>query len=203
VGAEDFTAASGKLILFFPPDYATYCTLSDTLRTTGPVAIDDDGSVLVPESVPPGDILRYSQPFPKDATTCATTPVNKSTFIKDSNMATPAGIARAPNGNWYVSSVFVPPAINEYDKTGKLVRTIATGQDIGNPEGIAVDSKGTIYYADLGLETKPGELIPGPARGKGTVRKITFDKDGNPQAPVTIGSGFSFPDAVSILRVKP
>jgi sugar lactone lactonase YvrE len=201
VGEESFTGASGKLILFFPPDYTTYCILSDTLHTAGSVAIDDAGSVLVAETVPPGDVLRFSQPFPTDSDGCDTTPANKSVFIQDPNVGTPAGIARAPNGDWYVSSVFVPPAINEYDKTGKLVRNIVSGADIGNPEGIAVDSNGTIYYADLGLIQEPTNPLPHPGKGKGTVRKITFDKDGKPQPPQIMGSNFNFPDAVSVLKL--
>jgi hypothetical protein len=201
VGNEDFTGGNGKLIIFYPPDYSTYCVLTHTLRVSLTVALDDDGSVLVAQAVPPGQILRFSPPFPKDPTECATVQPKQSVFLQDPELQTPSGIARAPNGNWYVSSVFVPTAINEYDHDGKLVRKIISGDDIGNPQGVAVASDGTIYYADLGLVTKPGEL-PGPEPGKGTVRKVTFDAQGNPQPPVVIGSGYDFPDAVSILKVK-
>jgi sugar lactone lactonase YvrE len=145
VGEESFTGASGKLIAFFPPDYTTYCILSDKLKTAGTVAFDTDtASILVTESAG-ADVLRFSPPFPNNADECESKPANTSVFIQDPNMVSPAEIARAPNGDWYVSSVFVPPAINEYDKNGHLVRNIITGTEIGNPEGIAVDSKGTIY----------------------------------------------------------
>ncbi len=200
VGEESFTGASGKLIVFFPPDYSTYCILSDKLRTAGSVAFDTDTtSVLVAESAG-ADVLRFSPPFPDNADQCESKPANSSAFIQDPNMVSPAGIVRAPNGDWYVSSVFVPPAINEYDKDGHLVRNIISGTDIGNPEGIAVDSKGTIYYADLGLVQEQGKL-PGPQRGKGTVRKVTFDDLGKPQAPQIMGQGFSFPDGLSVLKL--
>jgi sugar lactone lactonase YvrE len=201
VGEESFTGASGKLILFFPPDYTTYCILSDTLRTAGSVAIEDSGNVLVAETAG-GEVLRFSQPFPKDSDGCDTTPINKSTFIKDPNVVTHAGIARAPNGNWYVSSVFAPTAINEYDKDGKFVRAIASGDTIGNPEGIAVDSNGTIYYADLGLVQDKDHPLPHPGKDKGTVRKVTFDAAGNPQAPVIMGKGLNFPDGVGVIKTK-
>ena len=116
-------------------------------------------------------------------------------------MTTPLGIVRAPNGNWYVSSVFLPPTIREYTAAGKFVRTIIAGADIGNPAGLAVDSKGTLYYADLGLVVKEGGL-PGPGDHTGTVRKVEFDASGNPGKPVTMGTGLNFPDGLGILKVK-
>jgi sugar lactone lactonase YvrE len=198
VGQEDFEGASGKLIVFFPPDYTTYCMLSNTLRVAGNLAMDDDGSILVTETLPPGAVLRFKPPFPEDADACETTPANMEVFIQDPDVGTPSGIARAPNGNWYVSSVFVPPAINEYDQDGNLVRNIASGDDIGNPQGIAVGPDGTIFYADLGLVQEPGKL-PGPGDHTGTVRKIAFDELGRPKAPEVIASGLDYPDAVSIL----
>ena len=197
IGTGDFGATDGKFLMFFPPDYDEACLLDIEVRTAGTIAIDDDGSVLLTESVPPGKVLRYSGPFPKDAAECGTVKPAKSTFIEDPEVGTPLGIARAPNGGWYVSSVFVPPAIREYDHDGALVHVIAEGDDIGNPAGIAVADDGTIYYADLGLTVT--ETGIGPEGGKGTVRKIEFDADGNPQAPVIIGSDLDYPDAVSIL----
>jgi hypothetical protein len=203
VGAEDFNASSGKLILFFPPDYNTSCILNDTLRTAGSVAADaDDGSVLVSEAVPPGDVLRFSPPFPKSADDCGKTLPEKSTFIKDPDFGTPRGIVRAGNGNWYVSSVFIPTGINEYDKSGTFVRKIASGQDIGNPEGLALASDGTIYYADLGLIQTQDRPLPHPGPSMGTVRKVTFNAQGDPQQPVIIGSKLGFPDGVAVLKVQ-
>ena len=198
VGDENFTGGNGKLIMYFPPDYRSFCFLDTSIRVAGTVAVDGLGNVLVAQTEPPGDVLRFAAPFPQDANHCPPPPAANSVFIQDANLGTPAGIAKAPNGDWYVSSVFIAPGIYEYDNSGKFVRTIASGADIGNPQGISVDSKGTIYYADLALVSKNGGL-PGPADGKGTVRKITFDKSGSPQPPVIIGSGLSFPDAVTVL----
>ncbi len=202
VGDGSFDATNGKLILFFPPDYETSCVLNSEIHVAATVTIDDDGAVIVPQTVPPGEVLRFAPPFPASAEECTTVPANQSVLLKDPDVLTPFSIVKAPNGNWYLSSVFVPTAIREYDPSGAFVRTIAEGDNIGNPAGLAVASDGTIYYADLGLEVPPGEIIPGPKAGKGTVRKITFDKNGNPQPPETIASGYDYPDAVSILKVK-
>lgn len=201
VGSGSFDATDGKLILYFPPDYDTSCILDGGLRTAGGLVIDDDGSALVAESVPQGKILRFAPPFPANAGECASVPANKSTFLEDEDVQTPIGIVRAPNGNWYVSSVFIPTAIREYDANGAFVRVIAEGDDIGTPAGLAVDAEGTLYYADLGIVAREGEL-PGPEAGRGTVRRITFDAAGNPSAPEIIGQGLDYPDAVAVLEVK-
>jgi sugar lactone lactonase YvrE len=202
VGSGSFDATDGKLVVYFPPDYDSSCILDGGLRTAGGLVIDDGGSALVTESVPQGKILRFAPPFPASADECETVPANKSTFIEDPDVQTPIGIVRAPNGNWYVSSVFIPTAIREYDANGQFVRTIAEGDDIGTPAGLALGSDGTLYYADLGIVTREGEL-PGPEPGKGTVRKITFDAEGNPSAPEIVGQGLDYPDAVTILEVQP
>jgi hypothetical protein len=202
IGDGSFEAHNGKLLLFFPEDdFGEVCILDTEIRVAGQVAIDDDGGVLVPEGVPPGNVLRYAGPFPSSAAECETVKPTKSVFIQDPEVLTPLGIARAPNGNWYLSSVFIPTAIREYDANGQFVRTIVEGEDIGNPAGLAVGSDGTLYYADLGLDQQPGEL-PGPAPGKSTVRKVTFDADGNPSAPEVMGSGFDYADGLGIVFVE-
>ena len=201
IGSGSFDATDGKLIVYFPADYEQSCILDADLRVAGAVAIDDEGNVYVTESVPQGKVLRFSPPFPTSADECDTVAVNRSTFIEDPDVQTPLGMVRAPNGNWYVSSVFIPPAVREYDANGQFVRTIAEGGDIGTPAGLAIDAEGTLYYADLGIVAQPGEL-PGPEAGKGTVRKITFDAYGDPSAPEIIGQGLDYPDAVAVLSVE-
>jgi len=200
VGSGSFDAGDGKLIVYFPPGYDASCILDAGLRTAGAVVIGENDNVYVTESVPQGKVLRFAPPFPDSAEQCETVAANKTTFIEDLDVQTPIGMVRAPNGNWYVSSVFIPPAIREYGADGTLVRVIAEGDDIGTPAGLAVDSSGTLYYADLGIVAREGEL-PGPAPGQGTVRKITFDASGEPSAPEIIGQGLDYPDAVTILEV--
>ena len=203
VGTGNFGFSDGKLIVFFPPEYETFCLLDLTLRTAGTIAIADDGSVYIPESVPPGEVLRFSPPFPTGPDECDTVPLNRSTFIDGGPaLQTPFGIVQAPNGNWYVSSVLLPePMINEYDSDGNFVRTIVAGGTGGTPAGLALGSDGTLYYADLAIvERPPGSAVPfGPAAGEGTVRRVTFDENGEPSLPEIIGSGLNFPDAVSVV----
>ena len=199
VGSGSFGPEDGKLIMFFPPDYQTSCFLDTSLKIASSITIDEAGNVYVAESTPPGRVYRFSPPFPSSPDDADRVPVNKSIFIEDTDLKTPMGIVRAPNGNWYVSSVFVPPLINEYDRDGKFVRNILPKGAGGNPAGIALDSKGTLYYADLGLGPRPDSDMIGPVRGKGTVRKITFDGDGNPAPPEVLGDGLTFPDSVSVL----
>ena len=201
IGSGSFDSTDGKLIVFFGPDFDSNCILAADLRVAGAVVIDEMGNVYVTESVPPGKVLRFAPPFPASAGECDTVDVSKSTFIEDADMATPLGMVRAPNGNWYVSSVFIPPTIREYDANGEFVRTIAEGDDIGTPAGLAIDSEGTLYYADLGIVAQEGEL-PGPEAGKGTVRKLTFDEEGNPGQPEIIGQGLDYPDAVAVFEVE-
>jgi hypothetical protein len=199
VGDGSFDAKNGKLIVFFPPDYEDFCILATDLRTAGMIAIDDDGAVYVTESVPPGRVLSFAPPFPSSPGECATVEPGRSIFIEDPDVQTPIGITRAPNGNWYVSSVLIPAAVREYDTEGNFVRVIVEGEDIGNPAGLDVASDGPLYYADLGLVEQPPPDFFGPGSGRGTVRRVSFDADGNPQPPEIIASGLDYPDAVSVL----
>ena len=199
IGTGSFDSKDGKLIVFFPPDYEESCVLETTLRTAGTIAIDDEGSVYLAETTPPGVVLRFTGPFATGPEECDSTPVNRLTFIDDEEMATPLGIAQAPNGNWYVASVFAPATIREYDTAGKFVRTIVEPGTGGTPAGLAVGRDGTIYYADLGIVERP-DALPGPGPGEGTVRMVTFDADGNPNPPVIIGQDLTFPDAVTVLE---
>ena len=93
--------------------------------------------------------------------------------------------------------------IIEIDPDGKLVRKILDPDGLfppfttGSPMGLAVDSNGSIYYADLGLYWKEGWFNIGTSKNC-KVRQITFDKEGNPNPPKTLLEGLGFPDGVAV-----
>jgi sugar lactone lactonase YvrE len=114
--------------------------------------------------------------------------------------ATFSGLAFAANGNLYAASV-ATGRIYEYDPNGELVRRILTPPErlppfsTGSPQGLAVDSEGNVYYADLDLVWGLGGVGPGP---DGKIRRIRFDASGEPLPPETLLDGLPFPDGVGI-----
>jgi hypothetical protein len=131
--------------------------------------------------------------------------VAKEPFIPaDENVPTPNGVAGSPDGTFVVSSIF-NGVIAEYDASGRFLRRILqppAGEMLGprpystgSPLGIAIDSRGTIYYADLGLVFDESGIGPGPRTG--SIRRIRFDGD-QPRPPETLFSPGSFPDGVGV-----
>ena len=201
---------------------SNFCKIATDLSTASSVAIDDEGCVYVAEAsgisfIEPGQVRRFSPPFPTSpdaAGGCGSTDetgapmadeVRQEVFINDPrNLWTPTGIARAPNGNWYVSSVFTG-IIAEYDPKGDFVRRIVQPRSgwellnlpvsVGHPQSLAVDSKGNIYYTDMQLTVRGGGIGPGP---NGKIRWVGFSDD-VPQPPVIVREGLAFPDGLGIL----
>jgi len=226
VGAQ--LAGNGQLLLWFPPyegypgapgtypngEYSTnYCVLDDTIGTATGIAIDgDDILVSSPEQ---GAVLRFSGSWPTapDApggcgrTSAIGSPLVDEGRVTRSNFLfhnTASGIARAPNGNWFVSGVLLS-TISEYDQNGSEVRAIlepppppfVLPTPNGNPQSLAFDAQGTLYYADLDLRGAAFNPDTGP---NGKVRRIRFDENGDPLLPPEIVSGYhAFPDGVTIL----
>jgi len=226
----DLGSANGQLIVWFPPfdvfpgppglypatnDASTnFCKIATNVDTGTGVAVDEQGRVYVASALT-GRVLRYLPPFPTApdaAGGCGSTDVLGSpmadtvtveTFIQDpSNVATPAGIVRAHNGNWFVSSVF-NGVIGEYYPDGTFVRRVLAppaGEtelplSTGHPQGLAVDCEGSLYYTDMNLVLSGG-IGPGP---DGKVYRISFDAAGDPLAPVLVKAGLNFPDGLGIL----
>jgi hypothetical protein len=192
-----------------------YCIIAHDIATAGSLAIDEQGRVYV-TAASAFRVLRFSPPFPTSpdaAGGCgATDPngspmadtVNREQFVFGGIVGTPTGIARARNGNWFIGGV-LNGVIAEYTPSGQFVRRVLeppAGEvppevSTGNPQGLAVDCEGDLYYADLALRVGPGGGIgPGP---NGKVRWIHFDAAGNPQPPVVVKEGLAFPDAVAVL----
>ena len=219
---------NGQLIMWFPPydefpglpgeypatnDVSTnFCKIATDLSVTGNVAIGADGSVYVASAVALG-VRRYNPPFPTapnpgggcglldgQGSPMADT-VDFETFVSDpANVATPTGLAIAPNGNWYISSVFTG-VIAEYDTDGAFVRRLLSppeGEGLpystGHPQSVVVDCRGDIYYTDLNL-TISGGIGPGP---NGGVFRLQLDAVGNPRTPELVRDGLAFPDGLGV-----
>ena len=219
IGDQALGPASGQLIVWFPPfdsSEVAYCKLDVEIPTAQSILVVDD---VVYVAAARGGVLRFDPPFPTgpdagggcgqvDATGAPLADeVAKSTWIEpgEHGLATPAGLAPAPDEGMYVSSVFTG-VINEYDAEGGYLRTILEppeGEELGaepystgTPLGIGVGPDGTLYYADIGLVAPPGDL-PGPGAGTGTVRRITFDGE-TPADPEVMADGLAFPDGIGV-----
>ena len=194
-----------------------YCELHVGIRAAGSMAMDRRGNLYVPEFAPvvppagaaPGRILRYRGPFPSSTRRC--TLPQAETFIEDPRAATPGAIVAArnengkPTGHWYVSSVIFPSAVNEYDANGSFVRTVLP-PGFATPFGLAVDRRGTLYIADLGLNFDPTRIPDNPDRvgfdtadGEGAVLRVRF-ADGLPRPPEYLKDGLDFPDGVGLIQ---
>jgi hypothetical protein len=250
IGEQDSGPGNGQLLMWFPPytdfpgapgtypngDSSTnFCKLAVNIGTAGSVAVDELGRVYVAQArIVPG-VLRFSPPFPTgpdalggcgavDAlgSPMADSVLRENFIIDTENLQTPTGIVGAPNGNWYVSSVFTG-VIAEYDPDGNFVRRVLEPEASesgelplasGHPQGLGVDCAGNLYYADLGLVFSgggaltaglatgvpgPGPNAIGPGSNLGTVRRITFDIANNPREPDIIKDTLNYPDGVTIV----
>jgi hypothetical protein len=225
VGNQASGTGDGQLIIWFPPitggtypDLAkvAYCKLDVTLPTAQSMLVRGEDVYVAAAR---GDVYKYSGPFPtgpdaaggcgkQDATGAPMADtVNKSSFIKagDNGVATPAGLANAPDDGFYVSSVFTG-VIGEFGPDGAFRRQILAppaGEVLGEkpystgtPLGIGVDAEGTLFYADIGIVV--GSDGVGPGENTGTVRQIRF-VNGEPQPPVIMaGPGLAFPDGIGV-----
>ncbi len=219
VGDPGFTASNGQLILFFPPYAgfapARYCKLADDLGTAGGIAIDGRGRVYVASSSG-REILRFSPPFPTGpdvAGGCGRRDshgdpmadrVQRERFVGAEwgrGLITYSGLAFAPNGNLYAASVLTG-RIGEFSPDGEWVRMLLESDDwlpphaMGTPQGLAVDGRGDLYYADLDIVWQ--DWMPGPG-SNGRLWRIRFDADGQPLPPEVLLEGLAFPDGLGVL----
>lgn len=230
IGNNALGPGDGQLIVWFPPydvfpgapapypnaaRSTNYCKLVTDIATAAGVAVDELGRVYV-ASAREGRVRRLLPPFPTApdaAGGCGrtdalgsplATSVVQETFIQDpANVPIATGLARAPDGGWYVSSVFTG-VVAEYDANGVFRRRLvepppgSSGLPLpsGHPQGLAVDCEGDLYYADLDLTFRASGIGPGP---NGSVRHVAFDACGVPQAPQVVKQGLSFPDGLGVL----
>jgi hypothetical protein len=222
VGNQVEGPGNGQLVLWFPPldvENASYCKLDVTLGTAGEIFIDDQERIYVTSARDQPGVYRYSGPYPTSADAeggCGRRDVtgapladgvSRELFIRsDMHVQTPTGVVGTPAGSFYVASI-LNGVIAEYDAGGRFVRVVLEPPSTevlgpepfstGTPFGIALDSSGTLYYADLGIVIRNGDIGPGPRTG--SVRRIRFE-NGIPLPPETIDSGLGFPDGFAILE---
>jgi outer membrane protein assembly factor BamB len=202
---------------------ANFCKLASDIATAGAVAVDAQGRVYVASASADGlgKIERFLPPFPSGpdaAGGCGgmdalgspvADGVTRQTFASASlldGMLSFTGLAFGPNGNLFASAV-ATGRIAEYDLDGNLVRLIVNPgtpplppsfpTPTGNPQGLAFDSQGSLYYADLNLVgTFPDDVGTGD---DGKIWRVRFDKRGDPLPPEVVVDGLAFPDAVAVL----
>ncbi|HET6835261.1 MAG TPA: hypothetical protein VFH30_15455 [Acidimicrobiales bacterium] len=221
IGNQVTGPPTGQLIVWFPPfdtDEVPYCKIDVALPTPGGIHVVDDVVYLAAARPPGNGIVRYDGPFPTSADAAGgcgrvdgtgaplADEADKGPFIPaDEHVATPNAVVGAPGGGFYVSSAFTG-VLAEYDDSGHFVRTLVTpppGEQLGAepystgaPIGMGVDpTTGSLYWADLAIGITDSI---GPIDGAGTVRRITFDADGNPRPPETLDEGLDFPDGIGI-----
>jgi len=228
VGNQATGNGDGQLIVWFPPFESRavkYCKVDVALATGQGLMVDGDTVYLAQARPPRAGIWAYKiSDLPTSNTTSGgcngkdttgapmSTTVHPTRFITpsvpDNTVATPNAIAKAPNGNYYVTSVF-NGVIAEFTPAGKFVRDIlkppagevlgAKPFSTGTPLGIGVAPDGSVYFADIGIVATPKSI--GPGDGTGHVRRIAFDAAGNPKAPETMDRDLAFPDGIGIYQL--
>ncbi|MGH9227860.1 MAG: hypothetical protein ACRD07_03860 [Acidimicrobiales bacterium] len=221
IGNQVTGPPTGQLIVWFPPfdtDEVAHCKIDVALPTPGGIHVVDDVVYLAVARPPGNGIVAYDGPFPTSADAAGgcgrvdgtgaplADEAHKRTFIPaDEHVATPNAVVGAPGGGFYVSSAFTG-VLAEYDDVGRFVRTLVAppaGEQLGAepystgaPFGMGVDPRtGFLYWADLAIGITDSI---GPIDGAGTVRRITFDADGDPGPVETLDEGLDFPDGIGI-----
>ena len=221
IGNQVTGPPTGQLIVWFPPfdsDQVAHCKIDVALPTPGGIHVVDDVVYLAVARPPGNGIVAYDGPFPTSADAAGgcgrvdgtgaplTDEAHKRPFIPaDEHVATPNAVVGAPGGGFYVSSAFTG-VLAEYDDAGRFVRTLVTPPadeqlgaqpySTGAPIGMGVDPlTGSLYWADLAIGITDSI---GPIDGAGTVRRITFDAEGNPGPVETLDEGLDFPDGIGI-----
>jgi hypothetical protein len=197
VGSSNPIDKVGRFLIFFKEGgYREWCEI-ERLASTSYVILDADGSALVSETGR-AHVLRYHD-LPRSKAECADYVAHldqhRGDFILNPLSLTPFGIVRKldasgqEDGHYYVSSVFFPMGINEFDAQGLLVRPIAL--PIQNmPSGISVDHAGNVYFVELAL-------VPVPQAGR--FMRIQFDPLLGPLPPETLKTGLTVADGSRVV----
>lgn len=188
-----------------------FCKIATDIGTAGGIAVGPNGDIYV-AAASQLLVYRFAGPFPTAADAgggCGSLDAlgspradvaTRSIFLPPSGLSTFSGLAFGPHGHLFAAEV-LNGRIGEYDATGALVRYVVAPPEAlppistGNPQGIAFDAAGALYYADLDLVGTLPNVGPGP---NGKVRRVRFDATGAPQPPEIVRAGLRFPDGVAI-----
>jgi hypothetical protein len=224
IGNQANGQGDGQLIVWFPPlnsRSVKYCKLDVHLTTAQGLLVDGNALYLAQARPPTAGVYKYDiTTFPtsdqpsggcdgKDATGAPlATRITSTMFIKpsgDNSIVTPNAIAKAPDGTLFVSSVF-NGVIAQFSADGKFKRVVLkppAGETLGaepfstgTPLGVGVAPDGSVFYADIGIVIGNGSA--GPGNKTGHLRRVAFDKNGEPQAPDDMDKGLAFPDGIGI-----
>jgi hypothetical protein len=196
-----------------------YCKLAVDLGTAAGVAVDAQGRVYV-AAASGLEVLRFSPPFPtgpdaaggcggRDATGAPLAegvarervlgPQWRRGMLTFSGLAVASG--GAGGGRLFAASV-ATGRIAEYTLEGRFLRMLLVPEEwlppytTGTPQGLALDSAGSLYYADLDLRWSRLSLDAGP---DGKLWRIRFDAQGEPLPPELLARGLAFPDGLGVL----
>jgi hypothetical protein len=236
IGNTALGAANGQLSMFYGPydpdparddETLPFCKLDGKVATGQAIAVTPDDRVYLNSPRPSDDpeataggVFEYPGPFPTapdagggcgrtdDLGSPLADSITKRRVLSagENDLVSPSGLARAPDGHWFVASV-INGVINEYDDQWTYVRTVLrppAGEELGEqslstgtPLGLAVDPDGNLFYADIGIVMRPGRT-PGPGPREGSIRRITFAADRTPGAPEVLAENLQFPDGLGI-----
>lgn len=118
--------------------------------------------------------------------------LNREDFLtfETAGLFSPSGIVQSPvTGNWYVASVFDGKILEISEDGTTVYQTILDPANnnppensftklplsSGHPYGLALDSKGTLYFTDMQLQGTLPRV--GPSGGKGKVWRIRFQDE--------------------------
>jgi hypothetical protein len=183
------------------PEFSADAGRVTKFTTSAPLTVDDCGADHELTAAGRKKITRDDE-FITFPTSGVVTPESITTVPSGFDLATPTS---AP-GHFYVGSVLLPPAINEYDANGRFVRNIVAPFLPRNPLGMDASPRdGSLYYAELSLTPRmqrdedgaPSGLDPF-STGCGRLSMVRF-QNGVPLPPTVLRENLLFPDGVTVV----